>query len=168
MTARIRVLADFAAMVAHRLFAPSKPQIAKSIRAGCVIPQIGIAESAEGMKPTAFDPERFQNRVQTSAQDVALAKRFSSAGMEDESILAVADEIGQQLRNIRVEVNGAVGVGRFRCLNLALPSRLFDLQAVTVEVPNVKPKQLTRPETRRCKLEVRKQKLSKAKFDSSR
>jgi hypothetical protein len=95
-------------MVAHVLVARPEPEIAKSIRAGCVILQICIAESAEGMKPTAFNPERVQNRVRTSAQDVALSERLPCAGSEDESVLAVADENEQQLRNFGVEVNGPV------------------------------------------------------------
>ena len=108
-------------MVAHVLAAPSEPEITKPIRAGCVIPQIGIAESAESMKSTRFDPEYFQNRVQTSAQDIALAKRLPCAGTEDESVLAVANESGQHRRHVRVEVNSAVGVLRLGRLNFTLP-----------------------------------------------
>ena len=72
-------------MIAHVLAAPYKPEIAKSTRAGCVIPQVRVAKSTEGMKAAPFDSEFFQNRVQAAAQDVALSERFSLARAENVS-----------------------------------------------------------------------------------
>jgi hypothetical protein len=91
ITAKGRILADFVVVVAHVLAAPSKPEIAKSIRAGCVVPQVGVAESAEGMEAAPFDSESFQNRVQAAAQDVALSERLSLARAEDVSARAATD-----------------------------------------------------------------------------
>ena len=89
-------------MIAHVLAAPSKPEIAKSTRAGCVIPQVCVAKSTEGMKTAPFDSEFFQNRVQAAAQDVALSERLSLARAENVSALAVPDELRKQLRHLRV------------------------------------------------------------------
>lgn len=63
-------------MVAHIRAAPSQPEIAKSVRAGGVVPQEGIAESAEGMETTPIDSKFFQNQVQFAPQDVVLTQRL--------------------------------------------------------------------------------------------
>jgi hypothetical protein len=47
-------------VVAQVRAAPSQPEIAKSVRAGGVVPQEGIAESTEGMETTAIDSKFFQ------------------------------------------------------------------------------------------------------------
>lgn len=114
-TAEDCVFADFVVVVAHVPAAPSKPEIAKLIGAGYVIPQVGIAETAEGMEAAPFDSESIQNRVQAAAQDVALA--------------AAADELGKHLRNVWVEVNDAIGVLGLWCLNISLSVVAFRFEA---------------------------------------
>src|SRR5580658_3332763 len=138
-----RVFADFVVVVAHVLAAPSEPEIAKAVRAGGVVPQKGIAESAEGMETTPFDSKFFKNRVQSAAQDVALTERLSLARAVDVSALAVPDEVGKQLRHVRVEVNDAIGVRRLWCLCIASPHGLLDFDATAIEVPSFKAKQFT-------------------------
>jgi hypothetical protein len=136
-------------VVAHVFAAPSKPEIPKSVRAGRVIPQIGIAESTEGMETAPFNSELFQNGVKVAPQDVALAERLPPARTEDVSAVAATDEVGKQLRHVRVEVNDAMGVRGLWCLCIASPHGLLDLDATAIEVPNFKAKQLTSAKSRR-------------------
>jgi hypothetical protein len=147
--AKDRIFADFVVVVAHVLAAPSKPEIAKSIRAGCVIPQVRVAESAEGVKAAPFDSESFQNRVQAAAQDVALAERLPITRAEDVAARAATDEVGKQLCHVRVEVNDAIGVLCLGCLSIASPHGLLDLDATAIEVPYFKAEQFTGSKTGR-------------------
>ena len=104
-------------MIAHVLAAPSKPEIAKSTRAGCVIPQVCVAKSTEGMKAAPFDSEFFQNRVQAAAQDVALSERLSLARAENVSAVPTK-------KSVLIETVEVAKPRRVGCQSHVYPFRL--------------------------------------------
>jgi hypothetical protein len=149
LAAKDRVFSNLVIVVAHVPATPSKPEIAKTVRTGRVVPQIGIAESAEGMKAAPFDAEFFLDRVQLAAQYVALPEWFSIARAENVSGLAARNEVGDQLRHVGTEINGAIGIRCFGCLSLASPHGLLDFDTSAIEVPNFKANQFTGAKPRR-------------------
>jgi hypothetical protein len=48
--------------------------------------------------------------MEAAAQDVALTKRLPFACAEDITACAVTDEVGKELRHVRVEVNDVMSV----------------------------------------------------------
>jgi len=67
------------------------------------------------------------------------ARGIPVARAEDVSAPA-ADELGKQLRHIRVEINDAISVLSLWRLSIASPNGLLDLEATAVEITDFKTK----------------------------